>query len=357
MRTALLPALLLLSGCGIYLDPLYERYLAEGLQGLDNGIQDLDVPHVGEGALAAGGKTQVMVWDRDAAGQHWLVDPYPEPGDGIVPQFVSMPQFNKVGVLYQKGEFNRSYLEVRTFDVTGHQQEGLFPWTESIAKGFETMDNNLFFYLAEVAGSENRLAEYSRLDEQETTFELRRKVDLTQQPEAFAACPQNHWLAVSVMVDQKRLRIYDFAPGPGDPVELVTNSNLGNIDALAFSRDCSYLAIHPKQAEFVFVYETSTLDDQSSKTLTMPGANHGTAMAFSPDGSLLAVAATWDFSELEHPSQTRIYDWRQGELVFEVEEDQHLKALAFEPDGRRLAAGGPSGIVKLWDVERILQDR
>lgn len=68
------------------------------------------------------------------------------------------------------------------------------------------------------------------------------------------------------------------------------------------------------------------------------------AMAFSPDGSLLAV------SDVDN-SGVQFFDanmlTRREHLIVE---DEVFKAIVFSPDGRRLAAAGGAGTVYIWDI-------
>ncbi len=69
------------------------------------------------------------------------------------------------------------------------------------------------------------------------------------------------------------------------------------------------------------------------------------AVAFSPDGRLVATGAMGD--------PVRLWEANTGKLVRLLGELEHAPsafALAFSPDGRALAVGSYNGQVKLWDV-------
>src|SRR5262249_59881932 len=67
------------------------------------------------------------------------------------------------------------------------------------------------------------------------------------------------------------------------------------------------------------------------------------AVAFSPDGSLLASAAD--------DGMIKLWDVTEGrELVTLRGHADWVWQVAFSPDGRRLLSGGANGPVKLWDL-------
>jgi WD40 repeat protein len=71
-------------------------------------------------------------------------------------------------------------------------------------------------------------------------------------------------------------------------------------------------------------------------------------IVFSPDGALLAVAYGGQL-----PQQTtalKVYDWRRGARRIQSSMLVYAHALAFSPDGRRLALGQEDGSVALLDV-------
>ncbi|MGA2259761.1 MAG: WD40 repeat domain-containing protein [Thermoguttaceae bacterium] len=120
--------------------------------------------------------------------------------------------------------------------------------------------------------------------------------------------------------------------------------------ALAFSRDGSKLAVvgtgrfdaatRLPQPGFGQVWEVA-----SGKLLfNLPGNNLPTvAVAFSPDRSMLATSS-WD-------QTARLVDASNGKELFALRgHSSYVSAVGFSPDGSRLVTGSFDNTVKLWDV-------
>ncbi|HEX8199612.1 MAG TPA: WD40 repeat domain-containing protein, partial [Isosphaeraceae bacterium] len=81
-------------------------------------------------------------------------------------------------------------------------------------------------------------------------------------------------------------------------------------------------------------------------------ANRGVAaLAFSPDGALLAAEAGRFDQRSPHNHDIRLLDAETGALLRHLHGPETITSvLAFDPSGRRLATGGPEGTVVLRDV-------
>jgi WD40 repeat protein len=116
--------------------------------------------------------------------------------------------------------------------------------------------------------------------------------------------------------------------------------------ALAFSPDGTLLAIGvdgPGDEVYVEVRDTAT--GRRVLRFRDPRANLSVdAVAFSPDGSVLAVGDDMGFASL--------WDARTGRRLAELRDRRvsEVGSLAFSPDGRMLASAGYDGVVDIWDT-------
>jgi len=122
----------------------------------------------------------------------------------------------------------------------------------------------------------------------------------------------------------------------------------GTIDALAFSPDGKVLATGTQSpGNFGGV---QAWDVRTEKALT-PLLQHSdtiNALAFSPDGHILATASGGD---LFAQYSTQIWDMRTGKLIgHPLQHEEMIGTLIFSRDGRTLATGSDDGEARLWDV-------
>jgi WD40 repeat protein len=133
-------------------------------------------------------------------------------------------------------------------------------------------------------------------------------------------------------------------------VSLGTFNPCGDAWALAYSPDGALLAVAKTGPNDVQVWRTS----DGSKAYDLHAAEgHAFAVVFSPDGRLLAAGGGWG------GDRVALYDATSGALVrsLAVSSGLYVGALAFSPDGALVATGGDVGPVEVWrssDGVRVL---
>jgi geranylgeranyl transferase type-2 subunit beta len=127
-----------------------------------------------------------------------------------------------------------------------------------------------------------------------------------------------------------------------------TNEPLYTIDATkaevrstAVSRDGSLLAAGLRYG----TVKVWTIADRKER-LTLPGHGDTCAVAFSPDGKLLASSE----GDWNRGGMVRLHDAKSGKLLGRFEHTGEVLTLAFSPDGRSIAAGAADKSVKVWTL-------
>ncbi|MFO0980325.1 MAG: WD40 repeat domain-containing protein [Planctomycetota bacterium] len=114
----------------------------------------------------------------------------------------------------------------------------------------------------------------------------------------------------------------------------------GRVRSLALSADGALLTAAADYAESALrVWRLADTAVQAD----LPGSGTPRAMAFSPDGKRLAVG-TWD-------GKVQLWDVSSGRLLLSLDRGgAQISCIAFSADGHRLACGGLDGRVAIWDA-------
>ena len=115
--------------------------------------------------------------------------------------------------------------------------------------------------------------------------------------------------------------------------------------AVAFSADGSLLAIAP-EGQPIVLWDVAS--GQLVRTFDDPAENIARSLAFSPDSTLLAAGGNNNI--------VRLWDVASGRIAHTIQHNtegqilDHILDLAFSPDGRVFVSGGTDDMARLWDV-------
>jgi WD40 repeat protein len=167
--------------------------------------------------------------------------------------------------------------------------------------------------------------------------------------------PDGRYLATAVALGEVRrttrseLRVWELRTGK-EPVALTVPTPF---TFLAFSPDGRYLAYRQEGSPGTsrFDLEIQVWEWQTGRhwQLRQPAPFIPAALAFSPDGQRLASSVA---STINPFPDVLIWDWQRGEVVARCRAEITIHALSFRADGRRLAGAGLNGsAVAVWDAD------
>ena len=140
--------------------------------------------------------------------------------------------------------------------------------------------------------------------------------------------------SLAVRIDANDVGIFA-AQGSAPPVRIPV---LSGVSAMTFSQDGSLIAVAYYDGR-VSLYRTSDGKSQWSNLLD----NNAIDVSFSPDGTRLAACG--------YDDRGTVWDLRSGKTVVTlVGHSQAVMSLAWSPDGTRIATGSSDTTVRLWDA-------
>jgi WD40 repeat protein/DNA-binding SARP family transcriptional activator len=151
---------------------------------------------------------------------------------------------------------------------------------------------------------------------------------------ASAVSPNGSLFAVSPGPDRVSL----WRAAARTPLTPVLRGPVGDVNGVAFSPDGTLLAVAGSRG-------TAVWDRRTNKVIRAVPAQHGAAKAaFSPDGDRLAIAGA--------DGTDTLLDLRTGRQTGRLTAKGSVDDISFSPDGKLLASASLTGITTIWDVAR-----
>jgi WD40 repeat protein len=158
-------------------------------------------------------------------------------------------------------------------------------------------------------------------------------------PEHVAFSPDGKWLAAGFSGPHNFLRVWPRATGrPAAAVTLDTADVTYGPRQPAFSRDSRWLASFQRGNSLV-IWETGSW--RATRTVTLKGT--GRALAFAPQGTLLAVASDGEAAIWDAATAKRV-----AKLV--TPGSTEMREIAWSPDGLRIVASADDGPLRFWSA-------
>lgn len=138
--------------------------------------------------------------------------------------------------------------------------------------------------------------------------------------------------------------IWDFAAGYGKRPLIADGPNRGAV-RMTFSRDGRLLAVQTNVG-IVQIWEVATATPLAQ--IVSPDGYNIMSMALSPDGRIVAMSST--------TGSIRLFDAISGKSVGPLNgHSGYVPAMAFSPDGTRLATGSLDTTAVVWDVAKLTE--
>lgn len=161
---------------------------------------------------------------------------------------------------------------------------------------------------------------------------------------AFSPSPNQRWLATGSLDGSARLWDLQTANPADNSIEL---KNEGRVSTLAFSPDGRWLATGGEENNTVLLWNLETIRSETTPIALSDHTGIILALAFSPDGGKLASSSDdntvriWDVQAADPAANPQVLSGHTGDVF----------ALAFSPNNRWLASGSEDHTVLLWEIK------